>query len=105
MAYKVVTTPSFDERLDTAVAYRLAQVGPKSTSNLLAAVEKVARTLASLPERGQVLELANPLVTPLRWVPAKPYIIIYVIHERDKTVQLVDLFYGTKNWRERLSAG
>lgn len=103
MAYDVLTTPTFEGRLNQAVAWRVENVGTRSAARLLDDIDRVMERLAAFPASGADARTRTPEGLPLRWAMAGSYVVAYVIHEEERAVQLVDLFHDGEDWRRRLS--
>lgn len=104
MAYDVVATPEFDERLGQAISYRIDNYGKKSARRLTEQLESVASLLAATPRMGSLVEQEDDETRPdaLRWVRIGPYLAVYRVHDDSQTVALLMLFSASSNWRKRV---
>lgn len=102
MGCSVVTTAAFEARLDEALQYRSRFFGRRSARKVADRLETVVRSLATMPYMGAALEAHDSRGNQLRWVPVEQYIAVYVVHEDDGKVLLVDLFHAGQDWRATL---
>lgn len=105
MAYRVLTTPAYEERFSTALDYRLKYYGRRSAERLVSAQEKAQSLLGGTPFMGTSLVKADTAPEPgdLRWVKVEGYIAVYRAIEDAKAVVLLDLFHTSENWRSRVA--
>lgn len=105
MAYSVVTTPEFDERLAKAIVHRIDNYGKKSARKLLEDLGDISALLAVTPRMGSPVERQADKADPnaLRWVRVGRYLAVYRVHDETQTVALLMLFTAGSNWRRQVS--
>lgn len=101
MAFEVVTTPAFDERLTSAVDYRVRSVGSSSARRLLDKYDELLLVLESHPLIGTLVYKRNtiPEAEDIRWVLMDNYVVVYHVSSATGVVTLEDLFYKSSNWK------
>lgn len=99
-SYEVRVAGRFEDDLDTALEWRLQEVGCSSAGKLYDAYLSTIRSLETFPLMGGRVE-----DSPYRWTAIERYAAIYVVDERAHTVTLLRLFHMSSDWRARLLAG
>lgn len=98
MKYKLIVSSRFESELDKAFEY--------ISNNLSSPL--AAKKLMSEINKSVSFAVENPYMYPLcpeglaqlgfRKIAVKNYIVIYYVNEDDKTINLIDLFYGRRNY-------
>lgn len=97
--FAVETAESFDNDLDAAVSWRLANVGPSSAARLLNAYDALVAVIGEFPLMAGSVE-----GTSYRWRTLEGYVAVYAIDEAARIVTLMRLFHMSTDWRAHLLA-
>ena len=101
MAYRIAESNSFAARLEEAFRYRIENVGRASARRLANRYEKVCQRLKTMPLSYPLVD-TNGADDTLRWVKIDAFIVVYRVDNAHGVVNLLDLFYASSNWRERV---
>ena len=93
MAFKLIWSPS--ARLDLKdIASFIAEDSPSAAERFVNRLFEVAERLADFPESGRIVpEMADPAI---REVIRNPFRIVYRIHRRKRTVEIVRVWHGAR---------
>lgn len=83
--------------LDAAVSYRILIEGPNSAARLLDSFDDMVKRLRSTPNIAVKLGASGYC-----WIALKSYVVVYSIDEREKTVEIHRLHYGSSNWKHQI---
>lgn len=103
MTYTIHITAQAEKDLNEAadyIGYKL--MNPTAADRFLDDVSKKVATLSTMPERNKRAD--DPVLRSwgIRYILVGSYIVFYVI--RDKTVYIVRILYGHRNWQQILRA-
>lgn len=99
-SYEARVAGRFENDLDTALEWRLREVGRSSAAKLYDAYLSTIRLLETFPLMGGRVE-----DSPYRWAAIERYVAIYAVDESAHTVTFLRLFHMSSDWRARLLAG
>ncbi len=98
-SYKVFMTESATQDLNGLSSYIVYDLKEPSVAKKL--VEKIkdsVMSLATLPLRHNLVSDENLASQGLRKTMVDNYIIFYIVSEKDKTVAVVRILYGRRDW-------
>lgn len=103
MTYTIHITAQAEKDLNEAadyIEYKLKN--PTAADRFLDDVSKKVATLSTMPERNKLAD--DPVLRSwgIRYILVSSYIVFYVM--RDKTVYIVRILYGHRNWQQILRA-
>jgi len=93
MAFKLIRSPPArldDKDITNFIAEDTASAAERFVNNIFQVVER----LADFPESGRIVpELADPAI---REIILSPFRIVYRIHRRKRTVEIVRIWHGAR---------
>lgn len=75
---------------------------PESASKLLDEFEVSISSLDSMPKRFPLVRDDRLAKRGIRLMPVKNYLVFYTIDEQTKTVNIIGVMYGKRDWRNLL---
>lgn len=97
--YEILATRRFEDDLDTALSWRLREVGRSSAARLYSTYLSKFDTLETFPLLGGRVEGSEYRCTAIGG-----YIAVYSVDEAARVVTLMRLFHMSADWRARLLA-
>lgn len=101
--YKVVMSePAANDLRSIAhyIGYELKE--PGTARRLVETIRETVMELALLPSRHTAVADERLALKGIRKAPVDNYIVFYIISEKDKTVNIVRILYGSRNWIDLL---
>ena len=103
MTYSIHITAQAEKDLNAAADYiEYKLMNPSAADRFLDEVSKKAASLSSMPERNKLADDPVLRAWGIRYILVGCYILFYVI--QDKTVYIVRILYGHRNWQQILRA-
>ena len=99
MAYKVLVTAEADSDIDEVIGYIVNSLkNPIAAKNLLSEIESSYDILMESPEAFACCEDGYLRELGYRKIPVKNYIIFYRVDHAEKTVYIMRVIYGRRDY-------
>ncbi len=101
MTYKLIVSKEAHKDIDDIVYYIVVElVNPAAAAGFLNDVEKTYHTVVDNPRMYSLCNDARLSKVGYRKIVIKNYLILYRIDDETKTVFIVRIFYGGRNYTE-----
>ena len=104
MKYSIFVTGKAKQDLNEAADYiEYTLLNPQAADDLINEFEKVIKSLASMPEKHQLVNDHVLAAWGFRMVVINNYIAFYIVDKETESVKVVRFLYGKRNWITILS--
>ncbi len=101
--YRVLMTEPAANDLQEVVRYIAGELRePTTAQKLVGKIRDAIMSLAEMPSRHPLVADEVLAAKGIRKLPVENYIVFYVVSEEDKTVTVVRILYGRRNWEHLL---
>jgi len=98
-SYKVlITQPAIKDLrgISDYIANELKE--PSSAKKLVGKIKEAVMSLREMPTRHALVADENLAAQGIRWLMVDNYMIFYVVSEKNKTVVVIRILYGRRDW-------
>ncbi|MEW5920954.1 MAG: type II toxin-antitoxin system RelE/ParE family toxin [Bacillota bacterium] len=98
----LMTEPAADDLLKIAeyIAKELRE--PVTAQRLVKKIKDAVMSLAHMPFRYALVADERMATQGMRKFPVENYVVFYVASEKDRTVTVIRILYGRRNWEQLL---
>ena len=101
----IITEPAEMDLIETGLYVNRILNSPIAAQNLLDEIESHILSLGQMPERYALVSSERLAILGVRAIPVKNYLIFYVVYEDSKTVAVVRVLHGSRDWEGLLLEG
>jgi len=103
MIYEVLITSPAERDLISISDYIAVELGEPGTAlKLINRIQKAALSLDEMPYRHKEIEIDLIGVPGIRFLIEANYLIFYHVREYDKSVRVLRILYGKRDWQKIL---
>lgn len=101
--YRILMTEPAADDLQQIVDYIAKELREPVTARRLAGrIKEAVLSLAGMPDRHAQVTDKHLAAQGIRKLPVENYIVFYVVSEMDKTVTVIRILYGRREWKPLL---
>jgi addiction module RelE/StbE family toxin len=99
VSYKISYLPIAQKDLQEILLYIADQLqSPQAAVDLMESLEKAIALLDQSPYAHQIYPLLKPLKAECRLLPIKNYVILYLVREPEKAIEIQRILYAKMNF-------
>ena len=106
MNYEIEISDIAGEDLDSIIEYLIYKLkAPNAAEDFLVLLEQKIESLRTAPKAFKVIEDEALSLDQIRIMQVKNYLVFFVIDEKNKTVSIIRVLYGRRDWMNILLIG
>ena len=97
--YQIIITEPADYDMTEAAVYIAEKLyNPTAAYRLIDEAHKAIFSLDEMPQRHRLVDDEYLASCGMRFFPVRNYLVFYIIHEENKTVEIERFIYSARNW-------